>query len=119
MDSSRIRRSLIALTAAYAVALNALFLSFVPLSAAALTDTLSALCATNDTDGARLPVHHQAPCVAVCAAMGHGVAGAAPLAVAEFLAPRPYVATVAPPIRWVSPKLIATGPQSPRGPPAV
>ena len=85
MDSGRIRRIVIALTAAYSVALHGLLLSFVPLSAAALTDSLSALCAYNDTGSAGYPVPHDIPCVAICAAMGHGMAGAVLPAVAEIL----------------------------------
>src|SRR4051794_40094063 len=99
MDSGRIRRSLIALTAAYAVALHALFLSFVPMPVAALADPGSVLCGYSDADGTGLPAHHQVPCVAVCAAMGHGIAGAAPLAVTGFLEPRYFVATAPSPIR--------------------
>ena len=117
MDSGRIQRIAIALTAAYALALHALLLSFVPLSAAALTDPASVLCAYNDTDGAKHPVQHQAPCIAICAAMGHGITGAVPPVVAEIFAPGFFAAIATPPVRWVSPNIVATGPQSPRGPP--
>ena len=86
MNLGRIRRIGIALTAAYSMALHGLLLSFVPLSAAALTDSLSALCAYNDTDGTGHPVPHDIPCFAICVAMGHGIAGAVPPAVAEIFA---------------------------------
>ena len=119
MDSGRIRRSLIALTAAYAVALHALFLSFVPLSAAALTDGLSVLCAYDNTDSAGHPAHHQVPCVAVCAAMGHGMAGAVPAAVVEILALELVTTAVAPLLQWVAPNIASIGPQTSRGPPAL
>lgn len=119
MDSGRIRRIVIALTAAYAVALHGLLLSFVPLSAAALTDSGSVLCAYNDTDSAGYPAHHDIPCVAVCAAMGHGMAGAVPPAVAEIFTLELVAAAITPVVEWVAPNIAPTGPQTPRGPPAV
>jgi len=109
----------IALTAAYAVALHGLLLSFVPLSAAALTDSLSVLCAYNDTDSTGSPVHHDVSCVAVCAAMGHGAAGAAPPVVAEIATPGIAAAAIAQPADWVAPNIAPIGPQTPRGPPTV
>jgi hypothetical protein len=119
MGSGRIRRIVIALTAAYAVALHGLLLSFVPLSAAALTDSLSFLCTYNDTDSAGYPVHHDVPCVGICAAMGHGMAGAVPQAVAEIYTPGFAAEAMTPLVEWVAPKLAPIGPQTPRGPPAV
>jgi hypothetical protein len=119
MDSGRIRRIVIALTAAYSVALHALLLSFVPLSAAALTDSLSALCAYGDTDSTRYPVQHDMPCVAICAAMGHGMAGAVPPAVTEIFGLGFVAAAITPLVEWVAPNIAPTGPQTPRGPPAI
>jgi hypothetical protein len=118
MDSRRIRRIVIALTAAYSVALHGLLLSFIPLSAAALTDSLSALCAYNDTGSAGYPVQHDIPCVAICAAMGHGMAGALPPAVAEFFELGFAAAVITPLVAWVAPNVAPIGPQTPRGPPA-
>lgn len=119
MDSGRIRRIVVALTAAYSLALNGLLLSFVPVSAAALTDSLSALCAYNDTDSARYPAHHDVPCVAICAAMGHGMAGAVPAAIAEIFTLELVAAVIAPLVEWVAPNIAPIGPQTSRGPPAV
>ena len=119
MDSGRIRRIVIALTAAYSVALHGLLLSFVPQSAAALTDSLSALCAYNDTGSAGYPVQHNIPCVAICAAMGHGMAGAVPPAVAEILELGFVAAVITPLVEWVAPKIAPFGPQTPRGPPVI
>ena len=119
MDSGRIRRIAIALTAAYAVALQALFLSFVPMSVAALADPGSVLCAYSDTGGAQHPAQHQVPCVAICAAMGHGITGAVPPVVAEIFGPRLFAAVVTPSVHWVAPNIVVTGPQMSRGPPAV
>lgn len=119
MVSGRIRRTVIALTAAYAVALHGLLLSFVPLSAAALTDSLSALCAYNDTDGAGHQAPHQVPCVAICAATGHGMAGAVPPAVAEIFGLTIAAAAITPLLEWVAPESAPIGPQSSRGPPVI
>lgn len=123
MDSGRIRRTVVALTVAYSVALHGLLLSFVPMSAAALTDSLAVLCAYNDTDSAGYPVQHAIPCVAVCAAMGHGtahgMAGALPPAVAEIVALELVAAVITPLLQWVVPDIAPTGPQTSRGPPAI
>jgi hypothetical protein len=119
MNLGRIRRIGIALTAAYSVALHGLLLSFVPLSAAALTDSLSALCAYDDTGGTGHPVQHDIPCFAICAAMGHGIAGAVPPAVAEILARGLFAAVITPLVEWVVPNLAPIGPLAARGPPAI
>ena len=119
MGPGRIRRIVIALTAAYAVALHGLLLSFVPLSAAVLTGSLPVLCTYDDTDSAGHPARHDVPCVAVCAAMGHGMAGATPSAVAEIVTPGLVAAAIALPAEWVAPNAAPIGPQTPRGPPAV
>ena len=117
MNLARIRRIGIALTAAYAMALQALLLSFVPLPAAALGTPLSALCAYDDTGNDGYPAQHLVPCVAVCAAMGHGMAGAVPPAVTEVVALGLVAAAIAPLVEWVAPDLAPIGPQGPRGPP--
>jgi hypothetical protein len=123
MDLARIRRITIALTAAYALALHALLLSFVPLSAAALTDSLAALCAYNDTDRTGYPAQHEIPCVAVCAAMGHGtghgMAGAVPAAVAEIFTLELVAAVIISLVERVAPNMAPIGPQTSRGPPAI
>jgi len=118
MNLGRIRRIGIALTAAYSVALHGLLLSFVPLSAAALTDSLSALCDYNDT-GTGHPVQHDIPCFAVCAAMGHGIAGTVPPAVAEIFARGLFAAVITPLVEWVAPNIAPIGPLAARGPPAI
>src|SRR5262249_52246351 len=110
MEWGRIRRIAIALSAAYAVALQALFLSFIPLPAAALTDSDTVLCAYQDGDGAGHPQQHQVPCVAVCAALGHGLAGSIPTLIAEILAPALVASAVEPVAHWVAPPLVKTGP---------
>lgn len=117
MEWGRTRRIAIALSAAYAVALQALFLSFIPVPAAALTDSgLVVLCAYQD-GGAGHPEQHQAPCVAICAAMGHGISGGIPPLVVEVLAPGLIAAALEPLAHWVVPQIVETGPQTSRGPP--
>jgi hypothetical protein len=118
MQWGRIRRIAIALSAAYALALQALLLSFVPLPIAALAQDGAVLCTYQDTGGGH-PEQHQVPCVAVCAAMGHGIGGTPPSLVAEFLAPRLIAAILEPFAQWVVPALVETGPQTSRGPPLI
>lgn len=117
MEWGRIRRIAIALSAAYAVALQALFLSFIPLPAAALTYSGLVLCSDQNSGVPGHPEQHQVPCVAVCAAMGHGIAGALPTIVAEVLKPNLIAAALEPLVHWVVPQILETGPQTSRGPP--
>jgi hypothetical protein len=117
MEWGRIRRIAIALPAAYAVALQALFLSFIPLPAAALTDSGPVVCTYQDDDGTGHPVQHQAPCVAICAAMGHGIGGVLPPLVVDALVPECVAAAVEPLPHWMVPVLAETRPRTSRGPP--
>ncbi|WP_157100320.1 hypothetical protein [Rhodoplanes sp. Z2-YC6860] len=119
MEWGRILRIAIALSAAYAVALQALFLSFIPVPAAALTDSSLVLCAYQDADGTGHPEQHQVPCVAICAAMGHGISGAVPPLVTEFLVPNLIATAVEPFAYWVVPVLVEGRPQNSRGPPLI
>lgn len=117
MEWGRIRRIAIALSAAYAVALQALLLSFIAVPAAALTVSGAVLCAYEDGGGAGHPEQHQHPCVAVCAAMGHGTGGGTPPLIAAILAPDLTAAALEPFLHWVAPGIFETGPQTSRGPP--
>lgn len=117
MEWGRIRRIAIALSAAYAVALQALFLSFIPVPAAALTDSALVLCSYQDGNGSGHPEQHQIPCIAICAAMGHGIGGALPPFVAGLPIPDLVAAAVEPFGYWVTPVLAETSPQTSRGPP--
>jgi hypothetical protein len=119
MEWRRIRRIAIALSAAYAVALQALFLSFIPVPAVALTDSALVLCAYQDRGGPGHPEQHQVPCVAICAAMGHGISGAIPPLVTEFLVPSLIATAIEPLTHWVVPLLVEARPQSSRGPPLI
>jgi hypothetical protein len=114
-----IRRAIIALAAAYSMALQALLLAFVVPQAAALADPLTVLCANIGAGDTGLPGKHQIPCPAVCAAMGHGLTGALPAGIAAISMLREaYAAAAAPLIEWIAPLLFAAGPLPPRGPPA-
>jgi hypothetical protein len=117
MVSDRFRRQTIALVAAYAVALQALFLTFVPLASALPAASFAALCSHNGADGTGHSPAHDLPCAAMCAAVGHGVTGPLPLDVfglaARFSVAQAVVATS----RWVLPRVARIEPHAPRGPP--
>ena len=119
MDSAKVRRRTVALIAAYAVALHALFLAFVPATPATLMGPLAALCAHDSTHGSGQgqPGHNDLPCAALCAAMGNGIAGPLPPAVAIAVVTLRNAA--APPAAndWVPSHRFRGGPQIPRGPP--
>ena len=114
-----IRRAIIALTAAYSMALQALLLAFVVPQVAAIADPLTVLCSTLGSGDSGLPARHEIPCPAVCAAMGHGLTGALPAGIAAIALLREAYAAVAPLMDWIAPLLFAAGPQQPRGPPTV
>ena len=117
MGSRFVSHRPIALIAAYAVALQALFSAFVPFDPVALSDPLAVLCTHDDTGGASHPASHDLPCAAVCAALGHGIAGPMPPEVAGVHS-RPV--SIALPIAagdWVAPHRHAETPHAPRGPP--
>jgi len=117
MDSGRIRRRTIALVAAYAVALQALLAAFAPVAVDRLSGTLAVLCTHESGDGPGQPAPHDLPCAAICAAMGHGIAGAPPPDVVVAIAV-PYVISAATPVHeWVPPRIEWTDTHAPRGPP--
>lgn len=118
MNLGRTRRAVVALSAAYAMALQALLLTFVAPQVSALADPLSVPCSAvgaGDTGG---PAKHGIPCPAVCAAMGHGLSGALPAAIAVIAVLREAYAAAVPLTDWIAPLLFAAGPLPPRGPPA-
>lgn len=118
MDFRAIRRAIVALTAAYSMALQALLLAFVVPQVAALTDPLTVLCSALGSGDSGAPAKHESPCPAVCAAMGHGLTGALPAGIAAVALLREAYATVASLADWIAPLVFAAGPQPPRGPPA-
>ena len=118
MDLSAIRRAIIALIAAYSMALQAVLLAFVVPQAAALADPFTVLCSAIGAGDVGHPGKHEIPCPAVCAAMGHGLTGALPAGIAAIAMLREAYAAAAPLIDWIAPPLFAAGPLPPRGPPA-
>lgn len=112
MDFRRLRRATLALVAAYAVALQALFAAFTPAHALATPDAV--LCSGNVADGA--PARHEAPCAAACAALGQGAGAPPPPDTSAAIAASVAVIGFVPLRRWVAPVAIL-GPQAPRGPP--
>jgi hypothetical protein len=116
MDSGRFRRRTIALVAAYAVALQTLFAAFVTPALALSSAPFAVLC-SHDADGSGQPVQHDQPCAALCAAMGHGIAGAVPPDVAVAVAVPLVIAAAIPANEWVPPQIALTGTHAPRGPP--
>jgi hypothetical protein len=119
MDLRAVRRAIVALTAAYSMALQALLLAFVVPQAAALADPLTVLCSTIGSGDTSLPAKHEIPCPAVCAAMGHGLTGALPAGIAVIGFLRDAYAAAVSLMDWIAPLVFATGPLLPRGPPAV
>jgi len=117
MDFRAIRRAVIALAAAYSMALQAMLLAFVVPQTAALADPLTVLCANVGTGDDSVPAKHDIPCPAVCAAMGHGLAGALPAGMAVVGLLREAMTTAASLADWIAPLLFAAGPLPPRGPP--
>ena len=118
MSLSGIRRAIIALTAAYSMALQALLLAFVVPQAAALADPFTVLCSNIGAGDTGHPGKHDIPCPAVCAAMGHGLTGALLASIAAISMLHDAAVAAAPSIDWIAPLLFAAGPLPPRGPPA-
>ena len=116
MDLSPVRRRTVALVAAYAVALQTVLAAFVPVVLAAPADAFAVLC-SHDADGPGQPARHDLPCAALCAAMGHGVAGPVPPDVVVAIAIPHALVAIAPVNEWVPPPIALTDIHAPRGPP--
>jgi hypothetical protein len=117
MDLGLVRRRTIALAAAYAVALQMLLAAFVPIAPAVLAGPLAVLCSHDAGDGTGQPAKHDLPCAALCAAMGHGIAGPVPPGASVAMAVPQAVAAMVPVSEWVPPQVTRTGTHAPRGPP--
>ena len=117
MDSGRFRSRTVALIAAYAVAMQALLSAFVPVFSATSAAPFAVLCSHDGADGSGQPLQHDLPCVAMCAALGHGVAGPLPPDIVVAVARPQAVLSLAPDSDWVPPRVAIRGPQSPRAPP--
>jgi hypothetical protein len=117
MESRSFRRRTVALIAAYAVALQALLSAFVAVGPAIDISPIAALCAHDGTDGTGHRSGHDLPCAAICAALGHAIAGPLPPAIVVAYA-GPATAALPQPLReWQVPPVRLDGPQAPRGPP--
>jgi len=113
---NRFSRRTIALVAAYAMALQTLFAALVSPAPAGPAGALALLC-SHDLGGPDHPAHHDLPCAALCAAMGHGVAGLVPPDVVAALVPWHAGEAIGPPDHWVPPQIALSGIHAPRGPP--
>jgi hypothetical protein len=116
MNSGRFRRGTIALVAAYAMALQTLFAAFIPAAPANPAGSLALLC-SHDANSPGQPAHHDLPCAALCAAMGHGIAGPVPPDVVTAFVTPYAIAAISPVNQWVPPQIALTGIHAPRGPP--
>lgn len=118
MKSRLVRnRTVVALIAAYAVALQALLSAFLPLDPLALTASATVLCSHDGTDGQSHPGQHELPCAAVCAALGHGISGPLPPNVVAAYAEPVAIAAFVPFSDWTAPRIAIDGPPGQRGPP--
>lgn len=115
MDSAR--RSTVALIAAYAVALQALLSGLIPVTPAVLANPFAVLCSHDGAGGTGQPAPHDLPCTAICAALGHAVAGPLPPAVSIALASAEVIAAVVPDGDWTVSRRATRSPQLTRGPP--
>ena len=116
MNSGRFRCQTIALIAAYAMALQTLFATLAPPALASPAGSLALLCSP-DAGGPGQPARHDLPCAALCAAMGHGVAGPVPPDVVAASVRQYARAAIGPDNQWVSPQIALTDIHAPRGPP--
>jgi hypothetical protein len=117
MDSRGLRYRAVALIAAYAVALQALLSSFMPAAPAIPDIAFAGLCLRGGSDGSGQPARHDLPCAAICAALGHGVAGPLPPDIVVAVAAPKAIVALTPVDGWVTPRLAVRGPQAPRAPP--
>jgi hypothetical protein len=109
------RRTVAALVAAYAVALQALLSAFVPMAAVAPPGPFAVVCSHDGGDGP--PLRHDLPCAALCAAMAQGLSGPLPPTVTVATIAPQVVSSLAPASDWVPPSIAFAHNQAPRGPP--
>jgi len=119
MDSDHSRRWIVALVAAYAVALQALLSAFVPMAMPSSLDPLAMLC-SHDADGAGgQSGKHDPFCAALCAAMSQGASGPLPPSMAAIAGPPQSFVEMAPFSGRGHPRIAWIDSHAPRGPPAV
>jgi hypothetical protein len=118
MTLCRIRHHAVALLAAYALAMQATLLAFVPIALAGPTVPFaSTLCSSVGSQPDRHPSQHDLPCAAMCTALVYGAAGTVPPAAAVAVGLSTVAGALVPIGRWVPPLVSAKGPQAPRAPP--
>jgi hypothetical protein len=118
MTLCRIRHHAVALVAAYALAVQATLLAFVPIALAGpAIPFASALCSSAGSQPDRHPSRHDLPCAAMCTALVYGAAGTVPSAIAVGIGLPTAAVALASIDGWVSPPVAAKGPQAPRAPP--
>lgn len=110
------RRTVAALVAAYAVALQALLSAFVPMAAVVPPGPFAVIC-SHDGDGSGSPTQHDLPCAALCAAMAQGLSGPLPPTVTVATVAPQVVSSLAPASDWVPPSIAFAPNHAPRGPP--
>lgn len=119
MESGQSRRRIVALVAAYAVALQALLSAFVPMAAAMPADPWAVLCSHDGGEGrGQQPANHDMPCAAMCAAMAQGVSGPLPPVVAAIASPPQTFAEIAAAGDGIHPRIVWIDSHAPRGPPS-
>ena len=74
---------------------------------------------TFTASGPGKPAQHDQPCAAMCAAMGHGIAGPLPSGMAASITLRSTITALIPASDWVPPQIAVIGSHAPRGPPRV
>ena len=111
------RRTVAALVAAYAVALQALLSAFVPMAAVVPPGPFAVICSHDGSDGSGPPARHDLPCAALCAAMAQGLSGPLPPTVAVATIAPQVVSSLAPASDWVPPRIAFAHNHAPRGPP--
>jgi hypothetical protein len=117
MDRYCVRRAGIALIAAYALALQTLLAGFISLSPAEAAAASALPCIGDPATPADDVSDHR--CVAVCAAMGHGLSGAdTAMAVAAVWAAKPASGVTIRHEPLAAVRALSGG-ASPRGPPPV
>ena len=117
MEPRSLGRRTVSLIAAYAMALQALWSASIPVDLSVLASPVLALCSHDEAGGTNPPIQHDLPCAAVCAALGHGMAGPLPPVVGAAYGAPQTIAALVPTRDWVAPPNVIDGPQAPRGPP--
>ena len=118
MDSGQSRRRIVALVAAYAVALQALLSAFVPLGSLTSLDPLAMLCSHADDAAGGQPSQHDAPCAAICAAITQSISGPLPPVVAAIAGPPQTFIEIAIAGDGTRSRIVWIESHAPRGPPA-